>query len=305
MTTVLSATGVHRTFGDHVAIDDLDLEVDEGTIVGLIGPSGGGKTTAVRMLAGIDEPDRGAIEVFGSPIRRLSRSGRSRIALLSQDPALVPQFTIGEQVRFAAQLRGVTHDVPGALAKVGLGEAIDTRLGDASGGMRRRAALAATLISDPDLVFCDEPTAGLDPIVREDVWRWFRQRRKAGRSMLVTTQHIDEAARCDRVLVLRHGIVIADTTPAKLTYESGLREEIIIELHESDVIRAVEELRRQGIRSAEARSPTSLVVMTASDSADKAGSVVSVLADASIPIDSVETVVPGLDDVFRALVERR
>ena len=302
MTSILIASSLRRTFGSYVAIDDFDLTVDEGTIVGLIGPSGGGKTTAVRLLAGIDEPDSGSVEVFGSPVRSLRRKDRARMAILAQDPALVPQLTIHEQVSFAAELRGLRRDVQEALARVGLDESVDTRLSDASGGMRRRAGLAATLITDPDLVFCDEPTAGLDPIVRETVWSWFRERRRAGRTMVVTTQHIDEAARCDRVLVLRTGAIIADTTPSQLTAESGLREHIVIELVDNNAQLAIDALKRRGL-SAEFRAGHSLVV-EARDSADTAGTIVSILADEDVVIDAVDTAVPGLDDVFRALVEK-
>lgn len=302
MTSILIASSLRRTFGSYVAIDDFDLTVDEGTIVGLIGPSGGGKTTAVRLLAGIDEPDSGSVEVFGSPVRSLRRKDRARMAILAQDPALVPQLTIHEQVSFAAELRGLRRDVQEALARVGLDESVDTRLSDASGGMRRRAGLAATLITDPDLVFCDEPTAGLDPIVRETVWSWFRERRRAGRTMVVTTQHIDEAARCDRVLVLRTGAIIADTTPSQLTAESGLREHIVIELVDNNAQLAIDALKRRGL-SAEFRAGHSLVV-EARDSADTAGTIVSILADEDVVIDTVDTAVPGLDDVFRALVEK-
>lgn len=302
MSTLLRAEQLHRRFGDHVALDDFTMEVDPGTIVGVIGPSGGGKTTAVRLCCGLDRPDRGEVRLFGKHVGELGRSERQRMALLSQTPALVEEMTILQQVRFAAELYGLRTDgVDAALDRVGLADKSSTRISQASGGMRRRTGLAAALIIDPELVFCDEPTAGLDPILRERIWRWFRARRSQGRAMVVTTQHIEEAARCDRVIVLREGVVIANTEPAHLASSSGLPEQVVVGLPTDQLESGFEAL---GSRFPDqvSRVGDDLIVAT-SDGASAAADVTAVLHDAAIVVESVDTVAPGLNDVFRAIVE--
>lgn len=301
---VLEADGVVRRFGAHTALDGLSLSVSAGEIVALIGPSGGGKTTAVRILCGVDRPDEGHVTLFGRPAHEAGRQERARLAMLAQDPALVDEFTIRRHVRFTARLRGTpVKRVDELLERVDLSEGASTRLSDASGGMRRRAGLAATLISDPDLVVCDEPTAGLDPVVRHRIWKWFRERRRAGRAMLVTTQHIDEAAKCDRVIVLREGAVLVDATPRDLARESGLDERVIVEAapgHEDACARVLDRL---------GGSITSLgdrtFAFAAPDAPTSAAAAAEALVEARVDVLSIETEAPGLDEVFRALVEER
>lgn len=299
--TLLEADGLTRKFGRHTALDDFSITVDPGEIVGLIGPSGGGKTTAVRLMCGIDRPDRGNVRVFGRSIDNLRMTDRQRMALLAQDPAIVPEFTIIEQIKLAARLRGTRPDFDSALETVGLQDDPDTRLSEASGGMRRRAGLAATLVSDPELAFLDEPTAGLDPIVRDELWAWFRSRRTAGRAMVVTTQHIDEAARCNRVIVLRKGSIIADAKPSDLRAESGLAERLLVHVPATDLARAQELLRDAGLAVTQRRQE---LIVDSENAAEQAGSVAELLVANGIAVTSLDTDVPGLDEIFRTLVEQ-
>ncbi len=299
--SLVEADGVSRSFGSVEALVRLDLTIEEGEIVGIIGPSGGGKTTALRLLAGLDDPTSGRVQVFGHDPRRLGPGDRARIGLLAQDPALVEEFTIAEQLRFAARLRGHRADINATIDQVGLTESADTFLSRASGGMRRRAGLAATLITDPDLVFCDEPTAGLDPVIRQGLWRWFRRRRRWGRAMIVTTQHIDEAIRCDRVIVLRQGRVIFDDVPSAMAAASGLEEQVIIDVDQDDQHRATAVLRDESWSVI--GQAGGLLAVSATDGASAAAEVARRLDEAGIVVEAIDTEAPDLDDVFRSLIE--
>ena len=239
--------------------------------------------------------------MFDSDPRLLGARQRTRLGLLSQDPALVEEFTVGEQVRFASRLRGGRGDVDAMIELVGLADSVGTVLSRASGGMRRRAGLAATLVSDPDLVFCDEPTAGLDPIIRLGLWRWFRKRRQQGRAMIVTTQHIDEASRCDRVIVLRNGQVVFDDEPSAMARAAGLDERVVLEVERSDRDRARSAL--EAVPYPVVLEPDGLLAVSTADGAATAAQVVRRLEEAGIAVDAIDTETPGLDDVFRKLIE--
>lgn len=296
------ARGLGRRYGDFHAVRGLDLDVAAGSIVALIGPSGGGKTTTLRLLSGLEAPTDGTVRVFGRSPRNLRRRDRRRLALLAQQPALVPELTLAEQVRFAADTRGVDRaGIMPALARVGLDGHADTRLADASGGMRRRTGLAATLIAEPELVFCDEPTAGLDPVVREDVWAWFRERRARGRAMVVTTQHIDEAARCDRVIVLREGEIAVDSGPDDLLTHAGLREQVVVVVEPADVDPAFRIIARTvgATPTIDGRG----ITVEADHAASVAAAIAGQLADRDVQPISIDTVVPDLDSAFIRIVD--
>ncbi len=302
--TILTATGVTRRFGGHVALDGLSLEVSPGETVGLIGPSGGGKTTAVRLLSGLDRPDAGSVTLFGRPAGQLRRRDRSRVALLAQEPALVDDFSIAEHVRFAAAIRRVPADrADAAIERVGLADKAATRLADASGGMKRRAGLAAALVGDPELVLADEPTAGLDPILRDELWSWFAERRSDGRSMIVTTQHIGEATRCDRVVVLRAGSVIFDAEPERLRDTADLPESVDIVVAPAVLPQLVDLLIASDLWPV--RRTADSVTIDAANAAETVGTITSLLADNALDVISIDTRRPPIDDVFRQLVENQ
>lgn len=296
-----SLVGASRRFGSVTAVDGVTLDVAPGSILGLIGPSGGGKTTLLRLMSGLDQPSSGSAHCLGKPTSKLNHSDRSRLSLLAQSPAVMDEFSIHEQVRFQAKIRGVARDeVDRCLDLVGLLENRDTRLSDASGGMRRRTGLAAALVGDPDLAFCDEPTAGLDPIARDSIWAWFRARRDEGRTMVVTTQHIDEASRCDRVVVLREGRSVADAEPSKLASEAGLLERVVVKIDPSQRARALAHMT-PAVGDAKA-TPDGFTIATPNASVT-AGDVAGRLAEANIDVLEMDTEVPDLDAVFRSLVE--
>jgi ABC-2 type transport system ATP-binding protein len=214
------ANGLTKLFDEHSGVRDLHLEVPTGTILGLIGPSGCGKTTTVRLLAGLLTPTEGTAEVFGRPATELRRDDRARIGYLPQVPALFDDLTLWENLSFHASMYALPlrrrHYLRQLLAWVELDGDRKKSVRQASGGMRRRLTLAAAFVHDPDLVFLDEPTAGIDPILREKFWNEFRSLAGEGRTLVVTTQYVGEAAHCDAVGLLSDGELVRVDTPDNL-----------------------------------------------------------------------------------------
>lgn len=208
-------------FGEATGVRDLTMRIPTGTLVGMIGPSGAGKTTSVRLMTGGLEPTSGTVEVLGENPRRLRSGTRRRIGYMPQHFALYPDLTARENVDFAASLFGMLwpsrrRRVPEVLRIVDLWEARNRRAGRLSGGMQRRLELAAALVHDPALLFLDEPTAGIDPLLRTTIWGELRRLRDAGRTLVVTTQYVGEAEECDLVALVADGRLVALDTPAAL-----------------------------------------------------------------------------------------
>jgi ABC-2 type transport system ATP-binding protein len=210
-----------KRFGDLVAVDDVSLEVPEGAILGVIGPSGAGKTTVVRMLTGALAPTEGTVRVLGEDPRRFRRRTRQRIGYMPQLFSLYPDLSARENVDFVASLFGMlfrrrhrrSREV---LELVDLWDARSRRASQLSGGMQRRLELACALVHEPSLLFLDEPTTGIDPLLRERIWEELQRLRTDGRTLLVTTQYLSEAELCDRVALIANGRLVAHDTPEGL-----------------------------------------------------------------------------------------
>jgi ABC-2 type transport system ATP-binding protein len=213
-------TGAGKEFDDRWIVSDLTVSIAHGTIVGLIGPSGCGKSTTVKMALGVHRPDAGEVRVLGRDPALTPTRERVAIGYLPQQPVLFDQLSLRENLNFHASLNGVRWRRRARLRQmfdlVDLAGEERKLVRDASGGMQRRLALAATLIHDPPVLVLDEPTAGIDPLLRRRLWDHFRALRDDGRAILVTTQFVDEAANCDLVVVLVEGKVVAVGTPAEL-----------------------------------------------------------------------------------------
>ena len=217
---VIHTDGLTKHFGDEVAVQDVSLDIERGVIFGFIGPSGSGKTTTVRLLTGIAQPSSGALEVFGVRPDTFAPSLRKRIGYMPQLFVLYPDLSVWENMNFVASLYGLGFRrgkrMRELLDFVELTEHRHKLARKLSGGMQRRLSLAATLIHDPDVLFLDEPTAGIDPVLRAKFWDYFRELRSRGRTLFVTTQYVGEAAYCDRIGVMRDGRLLAVETPTGL-----------------------------------------------------------------------------------------
>jgi ABC-2 type transport system ATP-binding protein len=201
-------------------LDGLTLRVPRGSVTGLLGPSGCGKTTFIRAVAGIQIVTSGRIQVLGEPAG--SASLRERVGYMTQASSVYPDLTVRQNLRYFAELAGA-HDsaARAALDAVGLHQKQDAITGNLSGGERTRVSLAAALVADPELYLLDEPTVGLDPVLRRDLWQLFAGLAERGRTLLVSSHVMDEAARCDRVLLMREGLLVAEDTPDGLRATTG------------------------------------------------------------------------------------
>jgi ABC-2 type transport system ATP-binding protein len=207
--------GLTRSFGSITALDGISFDVDGPEIVGIAGPNGSGKTTLIRCLLGLLEPQQGSARVNGTDSTALRRPDRTRIGYMPQNEAVYSDLTVRENVAFFARLYGVDDRaaIDRVLAFVDLGDRADDYVSELSGGMVRRTSLACALVHDPDVLLLDEPTVGLDPELRANMWTAFRERRDVGSLILVSTHYLGEATNCDRVLFLREGRVLALDTP--------------------------------------------------------------------------------------------
>lgn len=218
----IQANGVHKRFGETAALAGLDLEVRSGEIYGLLGPNGSGKTTLIRCLAGLLRPDSGTLTVLGRTARETATAGR--IGYMTQAAALYGDLSVEENLAFFARLQGVPDlaiRIEEALATVDLIDRRRSIVSTLSGGMRTRVSLAASLLHRPDVLLLDEPTVGVDPVLRHEFWTHFRDLAGRGVTILVSSHVMDEAGRCDRLGLIRAGRLLAEGTAAQLTDRAG------------------------------------------------------------------------------------
>ncbi len=226
-TPAVDVHGLHKTYGEVVALDGLDLQVEAGTVFGLLGPNGAGKTTLVRILATLVEPSGGSAAVLGHDVMAEPLAVRRRIGLAGQFAAVDAELTGRENVEMIALLYRLGREearrrTAEVLERFDLVEAADRRVSTYSGGMRRRLDLAAGLIARPPLVLLDEPTTGLDPRSRQELWRIVDELRQEGTTVLLTTQYLDEADRlAQRIALVDHGRIAAEGTAAELKATIG------------------------------------------------------------------------------------
>ena len=216
----LRVEGLRVVRGGKVVLPGLDCEVAAGTVTGLLGPSGSGKTTLLRSIVGVQRIAGGRVEVLGEPAG--SRPLRSRVGYMTQAPSVYRDLTVRENLRFFARILGAGLDtVERAIGEVSLGPRADQVVSRLSGGEQARVSLAAALLGEPRLLVLDEPTVGLDPVLRRDLWNLFHGLAERGVTLLVSSHVMDEADRCDRLLLLREGRLLAQATPAELRERTG------------------------------------------------------------------------------------
>jgi ABC-2 type transport system ATP-binding protein len=297
---------VTRRFQDVVAVDDVSLEVEEGTIVGLIGPSGSGKTTIIRMLTGTLAPTAGDLAVLGVRPERFPARLRERIGYMPQLFHLYPHLTASENVAFCASLFGMfwwrrRKRVGEVLDLVQLKGAKHRLAKDLSGGMQRRLSLACALVHEPDVVFLDEPTAGLDPMLRQAAWAEFRRLRDAGCTVFVTTQAVTDAEACDRVALLVRGKLIAHAEPEVLRRAVFGGDVLDVRIEGQVDPRVIEKM--PGVIEVRHSRQGRLIVIT-EDAGTAAPQITEALRATGARVLSAEKYEPSFDDVFVALVER-
>ncbi|WXG47377.1 MAG: ATP-binding cassette domain-containing protein [Candidatus Atabeyarchaeum deiterrae] len=227
-----------KKYGEITAVDELNLEIAKGELFGLLGPNGAGKTTTINVLVGLVEPTAGSATVGGYNVQKESMKVKQMIGVCPQDSAIIPYLTGRENVELLANLYLVPKgrlkkNTEGLLAKMSLLEDAKRRAGTYSGGMKRRLNLVMALVNDPEIVFLDEPTVGMDPQSRHAVWDFIREMNKKGKTVLLTTHYMEEAEElCDRVGIIDHGKLISLDAPKQLKARSGAKnlEDVFIQL---------------------------------------------------------------------------
>ncbi len=221
-TAALRVEGLRKAYADVVAVDGLSLTVNAGECFGLLGPNGAGKTTTIEICEGLTVPDAGVVEVLGQRWDTDERALRERLGIQLQETQLAEKLTVDETISLFRSFYKNGRDIESVIDIVQLGEKRKSRVGKLSGGQKQRLALACAIVGDPELLFLDEPTTGLDPQSRRQLWDLIIDLRASGRSIVLTTHYMDEAERlCDRVAIVDHGHVIALGTPRELIASLG------------------------------------------------------------------------------------
>jgi len=295
-----------KVFGKNRAVDGVDLAIDRGGVHGFLGPNGAGKTTTIRMLATLSKPDGGTARVLGRDVVTQANEVRRRVSLTGQFASVDEDLTGRENLRLLGRLFGYTgararRRADELLAAFSLADAADRQVKKYSGGMRRRIDIAASIVVTPELLFLDEPTTGLDPRSRNEVWDIIRAMVSAGTTVLLTTQYLDEADQlADRISVIDRGRVIAEGTSSELKASVGSGSLLVRVMHRGDRPAAKEILTRElGIEVREQLDPTELgAAVEGSGGVTRA---LAALEDADIELAQFSLGQPTLDEVFLAL----
>jgi ABC-2 type transport system ATP-binding protein len=304
---IISVRDVTRAFDGRIVVDDLTFDVPAGTILGVVGPSGSGKTTTIRMLTGTLGRTRGEIAVLGEDPMRFSRRTRGKLAYMPQLFSLYEDLSAQENVGFVAALYGIgpfrrRRRIRRALEVVELLDARHVFARDLSGGMQRRLELACALVHDPEVLFVDEPTAGIDPILRKAIWDELRRLRSEGRTTVVTTQYVSEAEYCDRVAMILDGELVALDAPEALrqmAFGGDVLEITTDRAVDPDLLATV-----AGVESVRQRDPRTLTA-TVSDAGALTPRIVESIRAAGVSVAGLEELQPTFDEVFAELVAQR
>ncbi|MGW0957467.1 ATP-binding cassette domain-containing protein [Streptomyces gelaticus] len=297
--------GLRKKYGDRQALDGLDLTVRAGTVQGILGPNGAGKTTVVRTMSTLLRPEEGRVEVAGIDVRTRAREVRSRIGLLGQNAAVDEELSGRQNLEMFGRLYHLGARRAGAradelLARFGLTDTGNKAIKQYSGGMRRRLDLAASLISQPEVLFLDEPTTGLDPRCRTEVWNAVRSLVGDGTTVLLTTQYLEEADQlADRITVINHGKVIAEGTADELKSKTG-GDRIDVVLHDTAQLARAASLLPGEVAVDEDRR---MVSASVSDRMAALTETVQALEAAGIEAEDIAVRRPTLDEVFMHLTK--
>ena len=297
----LRVQNLRKAYQDVVAVNGLDFEVNAGECFGLLGPNGAGKTTTIEICEGLTHADSGLVEVLGLRWETDAAELRQRLGIQLQETQLAEKITVIETLEL---FRSFFRDGPApesALALVQLEEKRHSRVGGLSGGQKQRLALACALVGDPDLLFLDEPTTGLDPQARRQLWDLIQQFKRDGRTILLTTHYMDEAQQlCERVAIMDHGRVIAHGTPRELIASTGIEHVVEFSTVGTPDLTAIEALG--GVR--EVRTVEGHFALQVSELHTTVPALLAELGRQRLPLTELRTHSATLEDVFVALTGR-
>jgi ABC-2 type transport system ATP-binding protein len=302
--SALRVTNLKKAYKDVVAVDGIDLDVRAGQCFGLLGPNGAGKTTTIEICEGLTDPDSGDVEVLGLHWTSDASRLRQRLGIQLQETQLSDKLTVAETLRLFRSFFDQGPSPDEVIALVQLEEKRAARVSALSGGQKQRLALACALVGDPDLLFLDEPTTGLDPQARRQLWNLIEEFKLAGRTILLTTHYMDEAERlCDQLAIMDHGKIIARGTPAELIASIGA--EHLVELSTRGAARALDLGRLKildGVR--DARVENDRLHIHASELHRAVPALIEELRLQDVPFTELSTHSATLEDVFVSLTGR-
>ena len=297
---VVIARGLTRHFGDFVAVDGIDFEVRNGEIFGFLGPNGAGKTTTIRMMLGLLKPTVGKVEVLGVRVSEHPARIRPRIGYMAQRFSLYNDLTVLQNLRFYGRAYGLDtgllrERIQDALHAAGLEGRERTRTRDLSGGWRQRLALGAAILHRPELVFLDEPTAGVDPVSRRAFWDLLYRLVADGVTVFVTTHYMDEAEHCHRLAFIQRGRLVAYGSPEEIKRDTMRGQVLEIDCTSPaiaiGILRQMEAFEEVALYGAQ-------IHVVAEDAASLKPRITRALAEADVQVQAIEVVAPSLEDVF-------
>ncbi|MBC7092437.1 ABC transporter ATP-binding protein [Candidatus Bipolaricaulota bacterium] len=293
---------LRKTYGAVRAVDGVSFSVPKATVFTILGPNGAGKTTTLEILEGIREPDSGEIEVFGTRVRRVTPAMKGRMGVLLQEGGFEPYLRVREVLALFASFFDRALPVDEVLARVALEDKARALVRNLSGGQKQRLALGVALVNDPDLVFLDEPTTGLDPQARRNMWAVIDDLKERGKTIILTTHYMEEAeALSDHVCIMDHGRVIAQGSPRELA--ASLGQDTIIEFDALDLSPSARE--GLGACGAQVQADGNLVTLKSADLVATMERLLSWSREHQMPLRNMSVRQPNLEDVFLSLTGRR
>jgi ABC-2 type transport system ATP-binding protein len=294
---------LRRTFGDFVAVDNINLKVKKGEIFGFLGPNGAGKSTTIRMLCGLLMPTGGAGTVGGFDVVKQPEAIKKIVGYMSQKFSLYNDLTVEENIDFFGGIYNVPKDErrerkEWVLDMADIREQRTRLVGTLAGGFKQRLALGCAILHEPPIIFLDEPTSGVDPMSRRNFWHLIDDMSAAGTTVFVTTHYMDEADYCDRLALIYRGKIVAEGTPMQLRREYMKRD--VLELETDATVEAMEALSKKGI---EAAIFGSTLHITVDDAGRDRAYIISMLERAGMTVRRCEKIAPSLEDVFVTLIE--
>jgi ABC-2 type transport system ATP-binding protein len=303
----ITVTELTKRFGDFVAVDRLTFEVGQGEVFGFLGSNGAGKSTTIRMLCGLLKPTSGTARVGGVDVSRDPEGVKRRIGYMSQRFSLYEQLTVAQNIRFFGGIYGLDRERLEArrrfvLDMAGLHGREQTRAADLAGGWRQRLALGCAILHEPRIVFLDEPTGGVDPLSRREVWSLIDHLSASGVTVLVTTHYLDEAEHCHRLAIIHGGRLAALGTTSELKRVFGVRA--IVEVHAANPVETMRLLDRMPEVEKTSVFGTSVHAVLKGDPRDATPVLKRRLEGSGVTVTSIDAVQPSLEDVFLEVVEQ-